>query len=170
VPAAGGCILESADAGLFVMPPPDDELESLTLDVSDMVVLVAADHRLARAQTAHVADVVGESFLDGPQLDGWRSSFWSLDDYRGGRPRSVIVAGAEEAVDAVAAGRAVATAPSWSVTAMPHPGIVAVPLRDGPAVATYLVWHRDDERSPVRSLVQLGRAWSALARSGELGR
>jgi hypothetical protein len=164
-PPTRGSLLDGADAGLFVMPPHEDGLDGLTLDVSDMVVLLGTGHRLARERSVDVADVIDEPFLRGRALGGWRDSLWTLDDYRGGPPRSAPVESVSEAIDALAGAAAVATAPAWAVAGMPHPGIVAFPLADGPAVATYLLWRQGDARPPVRALVDLARTWTILART-----
>jgi hypothetical protein len=38
---------------------------------------------------------------------------------------------------------------------MPHPGVITVPLTDGPSVVTRLVWRSDDENPLLRCLVDL---------------
>src|SRR3954467_4127937 len=46
-PTRGPRLLDGADIGLFVEPPPEAGVSALTLDVSPMVVIVAAGDRLA---------------------------------------------------------------------------------------------------------------------------
>jgi hypothetical protein len=41
-----------------------------------------------------------------------------------------------------------------------HPGVVALPLNDGPRVETRLVWNADDDRPVIRSLAALATAWT----------
>lgn len=43
-PIRGRSLLEGADAGVFVEPPPESGRSVFTLDVSPMVVIVAAGH------------------------------------------------------------------------------------------------------------------------------
>src|SRR3954469_24426827 len=46
-PIRGRALLDGADAGLFLEPPPEAGHGALTLDASPMVVIVAAGDRLA---------------------------------------------------------------------------------------------------------------------------
>jgi DNA-binding transcriptional LysR family regulator len=87
-------------------------------------------------------------------------AFWTLDEQRGRPPeRTDDVTGAEQGLQVVVAGRAIATVPDWVASALAHPGVVALPLKDGPPVTTCLVW-RDDEENPfVLRLVELAAAW-----------
>ena len=41
-----------------------------------------------------------------------------------------------------------------------HPGVVALPLKDGPPVTTCLVWRDDEENPSVLRLVELAAAWT----------
>jgi hypothetical protein len=43
---------------------------------------------------------------------------------------------------------------------LPHPGVVALPLRDGPLVHTRLVWRSGDEDPIIDALVGLAEAWT----------
>jgi DNA-binding transcriptional LysR family regulator len=165
-PMRGRPRLEDADVGLFVHPPPDDALCALTLDFSSMVVVMAAGHRLARHHELTVADILDEPFPGGPDLDpDWRA-FWTLDEHRGRRPSHTDddVRNAEQGLEVVASGRAIATVPEWVANGLPHPGVVSLPLRDGPRVATCLLWGADDDCPVVASLVDLAVAWTGRTR------
>jgi hypothetical protein len=50
-------------------------------------------------------------------------------------------------------------------TGLPHPGVVSLPLRDGPQVATRLLWDADDHGPVVASLVELAIAWTGDRRA-----
>src|SRR3954453_9611017 len=86
-PVNGRSLLDAADVGVFLHPPPEDGLGALTLDVSPMVVLMGAGHRLARQDGLTVADVLDEPFPGGPNLDPSWTAFWTLDEQRGGPAR-----------------------------------------------------------------------------------
>ena len=47
-----------------------------------------------------------------------------------------------------------------------HPGVVSVALRDGPSMATRLVWHANDNTPVVRALIDLAAAWASLSPTG----
>jgi DNA-binding transcriptional LysR family regulator len=150
-------LLEGADVGLFVAPPQEAGLSALTIEASQMLVLLAVGHRLGRHHELRVADIIDEPFPGGPDLHSQWRAFWTLDEQRGGPPTLTDdrVQSAEQWVHVVASGRAIATVPAAIATGLPHPGVIAVPLTDGPLVATRLVWHSDNQNPLVRSLVDL---------------
>jgi DNA-binding transcriptional LysR family regulator len=161
-PVRGQPLLDGADVGVFLQPPLDDGLRSLTLDASPMVVVMAVGHRLAERHELTVADVLDEPFPGGPALHPEWSAFWTLDEQRGGPPKRTDddVRTAEDGLEVVAAGRAVVTVAEWVPHGLAHPGVVALPLRDAPTVETRLVWRSDDDRPVVQDLVELAKAWS----------
>jgi DNA-binding transcriptional LysR family regulator len=156
-PTADRDLLEGADVGLFIAPPEEPGFDALTIGTSQMVVLLAAGHRLAQYHELSVAQILDEPFPAGPNHHpGWRA-FWTLDKQRGGPPRLAqkSVENLDEGTRLVASGAAIATAPASICGGLPHPGVVAVPLRDAPPVPTRLVWRSDDVRPIVHSLVDL---------------
>jgi DNA-binding transcriptional LysR family regulator len=66
----------------------------------------------------------------------------------------------QQALAVISAGRAIATMPAWVASGLPHPGIVALPLTDGPQVTTQLVWRDRDDNPAVDALVSLASAWA----------
>ncbi|WP_081686152.1 LysR substrate-binding domain-containing protein [Candidatus Solirubrobacter pratensis] len=159
-------LLDGADVGLFLEPPLEPGLGALTLDVSPMVVIVGAGHRLAGQGELCVADVLGEPFPGGPRLHpGW-NAFWTLDEHRGGPPVSTDddVRTVAHGLEVIAQGRAIGTIAASVVHGLDHPGVVALPLRDGPMVTTRLVWRAADDNPLVRALVELAGAWTRTDR------
>jgi DNA-binding transcriptional LysR family regulator len=124
-----------------------------------MVVVMGVGHRLAQQGTLSVTDVLDEPFPGGPNLRPEWSAFWTLDEQRG-RPaeRTNDVTCAEQALRVVVAGRAIATVPDWVATGLAHPGVIALPLKDGPPVTTCLVWRNDEKNPFVLRLVELAAA------------
>ena len=133
-----------------------------------MAVIVAVGHRLARHDGLTVADILDERFVGVPDVHPQWRAFWHLQDHRHERPEVVEerVPCAWAAAEAVASGRAIATVPAWAGDGIPHPGIITVPLHDGPAVETRLVWRAADANPAVRALTGLAAAWSGLRRPG----
>jgi DNA-binding transcriptional LysR family regulator len=157
LPTRERSLLEDAELGLFVAPPQEIGLSALTIETSQMLVLMAVGHRLSHHQELRVADIVDEPFPGGRDLHPQWRAFWTLDEQRGGPPKLTDdhVRNAEQWVHVVASGRAIATVPATIATGLPHPGVVTVPLINGPKVATRLVWRSDDENPLVRYVVDL---------------
>jgi DNA-binding transcriptional LysR family regulator len=165
-PARGQSLLEGADVGLFVEPPQEAGLRRLTMEASSMVVVVAAGDRLALNDELSVADILDRPFPGGPSLDPEWTAFWTLDAQRGGPPKRTDddVRSAEDGLDVVAAGRAIATVPACVAGGLAHPGVVALPLSNAPQVRTRLVWRSGDANPIVQSLVDLATAWTCDGR------
>jgi DNA-binding transcriptional LysR family regulator len=158
-PTRGRHPLEDADVGLFLEPPEHPGLAALTVGVSRMAVVMAVGHRLARYKhELRVTDVLGEPFPGHPDLHPEWRAFWSLDAYRGGPPADVVgTAGADEALDVIASGAAVATFAESLADGLPHPGVISVPLVDGPPVRTRLVWRTAEEQGDLQHLLDIAR-------------
>jgi DNA-binding transcriptional LysR family regulator len=166
-PRCDRSLLDAADVGLFLEPQPEPGLHSLAIGVSRMVVVMAVGHRLARHHELRVAEVLDEPFPDGRELHPAWKAFWTLDAQRGGAPppSHAEVADPKQAIDIVASGRAIATFPEALADGLPHPGVISLPLVDGPPVTTRLVWRADETNGAVHALVDIARAMYA-----ELGR
>jgi len=171
LPTPGRLLLERADVGLFIQPPQEADLRGLTLDTSAIHVVMAAGHRLAEPHELKVADILDEPFPGAPALHpGW-SAFWTLDEQRGAPAKRTDddVRTAEDGLSVVAAERAIAIVPAWTAIALAHPGVVTLPLADGPSVATRLIWRAENNRPAVLALVELAIAW-ASAEGASCGR
>ena len=165
-PTRGRSLLEGADAGLFVEPPPEAGLSALTLDVSPMVVIVAAGDRLAHHTELRVVDILDRPFPGGPNLNPEWTSFWTLDEQRGGPPTCTDddVESADDALEVIAAGRAIGTLPAWMADGLAHPGVVTLPLCDGPPIRTRLVCPSRLGNPTVDALLDLATAWTRNGR------
>jgi DNA-binding transcriptional LysR family regulator len=137
-----------------------------------MSVVMAVGHPLASHHELAVADVIGEPFPRAdPSVDPDWAAFWTLDARRGAPPATAPAGDAgsvAQGLAVVASGRAIGTAADWVASGLPHPGVVALPLRDGPHVETCFVWRSGDDRPTVRGLVDLAHAWRvALGTNGD---
>ena len=170
-PIRGHSLLEGGDVGLFIEPPHEPGLSGLTLDASSMVVVVAAGDRLAHRDELSVADILDSPFPGGPSLHPEWTAFWTLDAHRGSPPRFTDddIKTAEDGLEVVAAGRAIATVPAWVASGLAHPGVIVFPLSNGPQVRTRLVWRSDDDDPIVRSMVDLAVAWTGNGRDPRSG-
>jgi DNA-binding transcriptional LysR family regulator len=174
-PMVGRSPLDDADVGLLVEPLLGAGLDSLTIDSSPVVAIMAVGHPLARHDGLSVADILDERFLDVQGLDPRWRAVWTLDDRRGAPAKLIdrALPDTDAALPAIASGAAIGTVPEWAANGLHHPGIVSVALRDGPSVATRLVWRSDDDDPIVRALIDLAAAWASLrldrADAGEPG-
>jgi DNA-binding transcriptional LysR family regulator len=161
-PTRGRPLLDSADVGLFVEPPPEAGVSALTLDVSPLVVIVAAGDRLAHRTELRVADILDRPFPGGPNLNPEWISYWTLDEQRGGPATRTAddVRSVADYLKVIASGQAIGTLPTWMADGLAHPGVIALPLRDGPYVRTRLVWHDLPRRAIVNALLELAAAWT----------
>ena len=93
-----------------------------------MVVIVAAGDPLAHHVGVRVADILDRLFPRSPALNPESTSFWTLNMERGSPPELTDddVKTAEDALDVVAAGRAIATAPASVAIGLAHPGVIAL--------------------------------------------
>jgi DNA-binding transcriptional LysR family regulator len=159
-------LLGGVDAGLFLEPSLEPGLGALTLEVSPMAVVVGAGHPLAGHGELCVADILDQRFPGCPSLNPESVAFWTLDRLRGGPPALTgdDVRTADQLLEIVAEGRAVATFPTSVAGGLEHPGVVALRLVDGPMVTTRLVWHAADGNPHVRALVELAGAWTRTDR------
>jgi DNA-binding transcriptional LysR family regulator len=161
-PSRGRSRLEGADVGLCVEPPPEVGCSDLTLDVSPMVVIVAAGDRLAHHTELRVADILDRPFPGFPNMNPEWTSFWTLDQQRGAPATRTAdhVKSPTDGLGGIAAGRAIWTMPTWMADGLAHPGVIALPLRDGPPVRTRLGWHSNHDNPILELLLDLAAAWT----------
>ena len=62
-----------------------------------------------------------------------------------------------ELLEVVAERRAIATFPATIALGLSHPGVITLPLVDGPQVSTSLFWRSGDDNPVVRRLASLAR-------------
>ena len=164
-PAVGRSPLDDAEVGLLVEPLVGPGLDSLTIDSSPMAAIMAVGHPLAGQDEISVADILDELFLDIQGLDPRWRAIWTL----------TIPRRAREAHRAARGGRRRGTGGDRVGRRDRHgarigrerpapPGLVSAALRDGPSVATRLVWRSNDDNPIVRALIELAAAWATLRR------
>ena len=75
---------------------------------------------------------------------------------------TLVVRNAEQGLQVVADGRAIATTAATIANGLAHPGVVALPLVDGPPVATRLVWRTEAEHPALGHLIDLALAMTTV--------
>jgi DNA-binding transcriptional LysR family regulator len=159
-PLSGRSLLQDADVGLFVAPTAEPGLDALTIESSPMLVALAPGHRLASHDELRVVEILSETFIGAPRLNPRWRAFWTLDAARGGPPAATDddVRNMQQALAVVASGRAIGTVSATTASGLTHPGVVTIPLRDGPRVPTCLVWPTAGAHPAVAGLIDLARA------------
>jgi DNA-binding transcriptional LysR family regulator len=152
-------LLEHADVGLFVEPPPEPGLQTLTVATSTMATLMAPGHHLAHHHQLHITDILAEPFPDAPHLHPTWRAFWTLDRYRGTPPRTTQLdsGNIHSLITAISHGTTIATFPATLADGLPHPGVIWLPLTDGPPITTRLVWPTDDTNPITHTLTAITR-------------
>src|SRR3954468_10011626 len=122
-PMPGRPLLGDADVGLLVEPPPEEGLDTLVLESSQMVVVMAVGHPLTRHHELRVADVLAQPFPNAEDVHAAWRAFWTLDEHRGGPPAFVGngVTTAAAGIEVVAGSDAIATLPEWAAGGVQHP-------------------------------------------------
>jgi DNA-binding transcriptional LysR family regulator len=155
--------LDGVDAALTYVPPKVPGIEVQPLGEDPLVVVAATHHRLAAAEALRVADVLDETFCryDGRAAPEW-IGFWSLDHYRGGRPRMPYACATtpEESAAIVARGQAISVTPAPVAAAFEPMGFVSIPLIDASPAVLALIW-RTSTNPLVQTLVSVARAFAS---------
>lgn len=144
--ASAGLAAGETDVALVWLPVPDG-IEAVPLMEDRRLAVLSADHRLAAAEEVSAADLADEPFVWIDEMDARVRDYWTLADYRVGRPAKVgaRISGFQDAWDAVRAGQAVAASPATTLTRLPGPDIVTRPIRGlAPAVLGVCRRAKDD--------------------------
>ena len=165
--------LEGVDVALLVEPTAYPDLSVLVLEREPRAVVMAAAHRLAGRRQLTVKEVLDETFPGpDPSLDRRSQAFWTLDEERGGPARVTgdRVNTTDAGLEAVVAGRAIATATASHAAAMTHPGVVTVPLVDVRPATLALVWRTASGNPLVAALVAIATDLAGRDSAGQRDR
>lgn len=151
--ASAGLSSGETDVALTWLPVPEG-IDAAVLLEEPRVAVLAADHHLAGQDEINAADLADEPFVWIDEMDARVRDFWTLAEYRVGRPIRVgaRITGFEDSWTAIQAGMAVAASPRLTVETVAT-GIVTRPVR-GLTPALLGVCRRErDDRSLVRDFV-----------------
>lgn len=148
------------DVCLCYVPVLDGTVESAEVGETAIVVVVAAGHRFARAGTTTLAELAAEPLVVFPREGNPNlyDLFAAAMD-RTGRPWRVVATAddVENLAARALSGVGVSVALAAAIGTAPVEGVVAVPVRDAPAVAKVLVWRAGPVPPPLKDLVELIR-------------
>jgi DNA-binding transcriptional LysR family regulator len=116
------------DAVVARLPFPTDQLSVTVLYDEPRVLVVPVDHRLAGKESVTVDDIAGEPV---PRTtDAAWNAFWRIDPRPDGSPAppGPLVRAAEDKIELIAGGQAVAICPASGRVSGLRPDLTAVPL------------------------------------------
>jgi DNA-binding transcriptional LysR family regulator len=156
-PAAG--LREGTVDVAFVRPPfLDDGISMVTVITEPRYIALREDHPLAGRESVRPEDVVNEPWIWVEGADPRTRAFWSLEEFRGGRPlrTGTRITSVEEAFGAVAAGVAITCQGESAVRAVGagFPRVRFVPLRGAPEAHIAVAWRTAADSALVRAMVQ----------------
>jgi DNA-binding transcriptional LysR family regulator len=155
--------IADVDIAVCHAPPPDEGVWEHPVRRESRAVLAPKQHHLAARDAVSVADVLDETFIGlHPDVAPEWAGFWSLDDHRGGPPRSRTqdrAANPHEVLAALAVRDAITTVPSSVAAVLLNvlSGIVTVPVTDGAPCTIMLVGHADRRNPLVASVLAFAR-------------
>lgn len=150
----------SSDAAFVRMPISVPDVEFEQLFVEPLAVAVSAHHRLAGRASVAVREVISESIVVGRSADEAWQHYWTLDEYRDGKPVQVAThtSSHTEELEVVAAGLACAVVAAAAARYTPHRGVSFVPIDDVPGSALGVAWRRGRRTVLVEQFVAVATA------------
>ena len=156
--ASAGLAGGETDVALAWLPVPEG-LVVVPLLEDERLAVLPADHPLAAETEVGAADLADEPFVWIDEMDARVRDYWTLADYRIGRPATVgaRISGFEDAWEAVRAGLAVAASPAMMLTRLPGPDLVTRPVRGLPPAVLGVCRRANDDRPLVTAFVEAAR-------------
>lgn len=157
--ASAGLAGGETDVALAWLPVPDG-LDVVPLLEDERLAVLPADHPLAAEAEVGAADLADEPFVWIDEMDARVRDYWTLADYRVGRPAKVgaRISGFEDSWEAIRAGLAVAASPAMMLTRLPGPDLVTRPVRGLPPAVLGVCRRAHDDRPLVTAFVEAARA------------
>lgn len=130
----------------------DDRFATALVGVEQRFAAVAAGSTLARRRNVTLGDFTGRTVAVDDRTGTTTEDLWSAD----AAPASLRpVAGVDDWLTVIAAGRAVGMTSEATARQYPRPGVVYRPVRDAPPVAVHLAWWRDSPPAGLPDLLRL---------------
>ena len=150
--------LEEVDVAFCHRPAVDPGISLKVIRTEPRGLVAHAGHRFARREELTVAEVLDETFVSyHPDVQPEWAGFHSLDDHRGGPPRSMTVDRAMTSLQMLGimtTSRAVTTVPLTDArVAQAVLPAAAIPLTDADPAVVSLVWRAEHAHPLVRALV-----------------
>jgi DNA-binding transcriptional LysR family regulator len=165
--------LSAVDAAFCHPPALDEGICACTVRAEPRAAVVHRSHPLVGRREVTVAEVYDETFISyHPDVQPAWASFHSLDDHRGGPPRSRTAdhaATSLQMLGIMSAGRAITTVPlcDGRLVETANPDLACIPLLDADPAQLSLVW-ADRHRPPaLEGLVGVAEELARAAAAGD---
>lgn len=159
------------DVAFVRRPFRDDGLSMVTLLTEGRFAVLPKDHPLAGRDHVRPEDLVDEPWIWVEGADPLSRAFWSLEEFRGGRPlrTGTRVNSFEEAFGAVAAGLAITCQAESAVRAVGagFPDLRFVPLDGAPPTQVAVAWRTAHETRPAREFVRIALETAQAGHEGD---
>ncbi|RJQ80418.1 LysR family transcriptional regulator [Pseudonocardiaceae bacterium YIM PH 21723] len=132
-----------------VLRGPVTGVESVLLREEARVACLPADHALAAREVLTMADLAGQTIVVNPVSGITSADLWSTS------MSTLPVANTDDWVATIAAGRGLGVTTTATPDLYPYPGVVYLPLSDGPPVPVHLAWCAPPSHPSVPDLVEL---------------
>lgn len=164
--ASYGLASGATDVALAWLPAPAG-IETVPLLEDRRLAVLPADHPLTARAEVDPADLAVEPFVWIDEMDARVRDYWTLAEYRIGRPANVgaRITGFEDSWTAVRAGQAVAASPAMMLTALPGPDIVTRPIRGLPPAQLGVCRRAGDDRPLVLAFIRCATEHASLAQA-----
>ena len=161
--ASAGLAGGDTDVALAWLPAPEG-IVAVPLLEDERLAVLPADHPLAREEVVAASDLADEPFVWIDEMDARVRDYWTLADYRVGRPAKVgaRITGFDDAWEAVRAGLAVSASPALALGRLPA-DLVTRPVRGLPPAVLGVCRRQTDDRPEVNAFVELARAEASSA-------
>jgi DNA-binding transcriptional LysR family regulator len=155
---AGGLKEGAADVA-FVRPPFLDEgISMVTVQSEPRYIALPRDHPLAGRDHVRPEDVVNEPWIWVEGADPRARAFWSLEEFRGGKPlrAGTRITSIEEAFGAVAAGVAITCQGESAVRTIGAgwPQLCFLPLKGAPPAQIAIAWRTSADSELVQAMIR----------------
>jgi DNA-binding transcriptional LysR family regulator len=155
-----GGLREGAADVAFVRPPfVDDGISMVTVATEPRYIAVPRDHPLASRDHVRPEDVVNEPWIWVEGADPRARSFWSLEEFRGGKPlrAGTRITSIEEAFGAVAAGVAITCQGESAVQAIGAgwPQLRFLPLKGASPAQIAVAWRTSADSELVQAMIRI---------------
>jgi DNA-binding transcriptional LysR family regulator len=154
-----GSWLGAVDVAFCHAPAADPGIGMQAVRLEPRAVVAHRDHPLAGRLEVSVEEVLDETFISyHPKVQATWSGFHSLNDHRGGPPRSMTAdcaATSLQMLGIMATHRAITAVPACDAQVAQRvlPDVVSIPLRDADPAVLSLAWSEDHSPSLVHALV-----------------